>query len=116
MKGFILKRIYEEPSNQDGYRILLDRLWPRGISKEEAKLDEWDKELGPSNELRKWFNHEDDKYEEFKARYKEELKVQTATLVRIKKLAEQQQVCLLFGAKNEKHNQAVVVKEVLETM
>ncbi len=116
MKGFILKRIYEKPSDDDGYRILIDRLWPRGISKEEARLDEWDKELAPSNALRKWFDHQDELFPEFSKRYHEELKSKKSDLERIKKISESQQVCLLFGAKNEKFNQAVVIKGILEAL
>lgn len=116
MKNLFLKRIYEAPSKDDGYRILIDRLWPRGISKEEAKLDEWDKEMGPSNELRKWFNHQDELFDEFSKKYKEELKSRKADLERIKGIVKTRKVTLLYGAKNEKCNQAVVVKEVLEGM
>lgn len=116
MKGFILKRIYEPPSPQDGYRILIDRLWPRGISKEEAALDEWDKTLAPSTELRKWFNHEPERFKNFEEKYKEELKNYQEELKRLKKLAAKQQVCLLYGAKDALHNQAVVLKQVLENL
>lgn len=115
MNGFILKRIYLAPSENDGYRILVDRLWPRGVSKANAKVDEWDKILAPSTELRKWFNHEVDKFEEFKARYKKELETFPSELQRLKILSQNQQVCLLFGAKDELHNQAVVLKSVLES-
>jgi len=116
MKNLILKRIYETASPEDGYRILVDRLWPRGISKENAHLDEWLKELGPSNELRKWFGHDPKLFEEFKNKYKEELKAQKEELLRIKKLSESKQVCLCYGAKDEAHNQAVVIAEVLNEM
>ncbi len=116
MKSFILKRIYDEASDEDGYRILIDRLWPRGISKEKAKLDEWDKDLAPSTELRHWFNHQEELFPEFKLKYIEELSPKQKELQRIKDLAKNQQVCLLFGAKNEKYNQAVVIKEVLEAL
>lgn len=116
MKGFILKRIYSAPSESDGYRILVDRLWPRGVSKANARVDEWDKILAPSTELRKWFNHEIDKFEEFTVRYKKELEAFPTELQRLKKLSLNQQVCLLFGAKDELHNQAVVLKSVLESI
>ncbi len=114
MKNFILKRIYEAASPNDGYRLLVDRLWPRGISKAKALLDEWDKELAPSSELRKWFNHQPERFEAFSTKYKEELTAHKDELLRIKKLASHQQVCLLYGAKDEVHNQAVVLKSVLE--
>ncbi|MFA5620721.1 MAG: DUF488 domain-containing protein [Weeksellaceae bacterium] len=116
MEKIITKRIYDAASPKDGYRILVDRLWPRGVSKENAKVEEWLKELGPSNELRKWFGHIPEKYPEFKKKYKEELKSQTETLKRIRKIAEKQQLCLCYGAKDTIHNQALVIQEVLETM
>lgn len=116
MKPIILKRIYEEPSADDGYRILVDRLWPRGISKEKAQIEEWLKELGPSNELRKWFGHIPEKYPEFKEKYKEELKSQTENLKHIIEISEKQQVCLCYGAKDTEHNQAQVIGEVLDEM
>lgn len=116
MNGFSIKRIYEKPAASDGYRILVDRIWPRGISKEAAKLKEWDKELGPSNELRKWFGHVPERFPEFAKRYKKELKLQAEGLNRIRKIASEKKVCILYGAKDEKHNQAVVLKEVLESI
>lgn len=116
MKKIIIKRIYETPSDDDGYRILVDRLWPRGISKDKAKIDEWDKEIGPSTALRNWFGHKDELFPEFEKRYKAELKSQKENLLRIKKIATKKQICLLFGAKNEIHNQAVVLKAVLDRM
>lgn len=114
MKNIILKRIYEEASPNDGYRILVDRLWPRGISKEKADLAEWLKELGPSNELRKWFGHIPEKYPEFEKRYKEELISQTENLKRIKEISKKQKVCICYGAKDTEHNQAQVILDVLE--
>lgn len=116
MEAIILKRIYEKAADSDGYRILVDRLWPRGISKEEAKLDEWLKELGPSNELRKWFGHIPEKYPEFREKYREELKTQTNLLKHIKEMAAKQQVCICYGARDTTHNQAVVIKELLDEM
>lgn len=116
MKGYKTKRVYEDPANNDGYRLLIDRVWPRGVSKEDAKLDEWCKDLAPSTDLRKWFGHDPDKFEEFKKRYKKELNDQKEELKRIKEIARDKQVCLLFGAKDEEHNQAVVLKSVLETL
>ncbi|MCL5746798.1 MAG: DUF488 family protein [Patescibacteria group bacterium] len=107
-----LKRIYEKPEKEDGTRILVDRLWPRGISKEEAKIDLWLKDIGPSNNLRKWFNHEDFKWEEFKQKYFEELKDKKELVEQIKKQGKT--VTFLFGAKNIKHNNAVALKEYFE--
>lgn len=113
-----LKRIYDDPSQNDGERILVDRIWPRGVSKEDAKLDEWLKEIGPSTDLRKWFNHDADKYTEFKKKYKEELKTgkQKEDLDKLKKFVHQSSgtVTLLFAAKDEDHNQAQVLKELVE--
>ena len=108
-----IKRIYEAPAKDDGYRLLVDRVWPRGISKVDAHLDEWSKDIGPSTELRKWFGHEPPKYAEFKKRYVKELKEQREELDRIRGLARKERVCLLYGAKDEEHNQAVVLREVL---
>lgn len=108
-----IKRIYEAPAKDDGYRLLVDRVWPRGVSKADAHLDDWSKNIGPSTELRKWFGHEPPKYAEFKKRYVKELKDQREELVRIRGLARKERVCLLYGAKDEEHNQAVVLREVL---
>ncbi len=107
------KRIYEAPEKSDGYRILVDRLWPRGISKEKAAIDEWNKNIAPSPELRKFFSHKTDLFDTFKKLYIEELKTQKVELTRIKTLTANQNVTLLFGAKDEQHNQAVVLLEVL---
>ncbi len=116
MKNLILKRIYDEPEESDGYRILIDRLWPRGISKEKAHLDEWLKELAPTTELREWFDHKEERFEEFSNRYKDELKQHSEQINYIKELTKKQQVCLLYGAKDEKHNQAIVLQSYLETL
>lgn len=112
-----IKRIYDQQSEDDGFRVLVDRLWPRGISKEKASLDEWLKELGPSNELRKWFNHEDEKFEQFKEKYIEELKVGLAkeSFDKLQKIVkENKKTTLLYAAKNTEHNQAVVLLSLLE--
>ncbi len=116
MKKIITKRVYENAADNDGYRLLVDRIWPRGVSKEKAQLNEWCKDIAPSTALRKWFGHKTDRFEEFTARYKEELKAQQEELARIEKIREKQQLCLLFGAKDEEHNQAVVLKSVLESL
>ncbi|QNQ81056.1 DUF488 domain-containing protein [Lactobacillus sp. PV034] len=111
-----LVRIYDH-EQPNGYRILVDRLWPRGMSKVKADLDEWDKQIGPSNELRKWFNHDDQKYAEFKQKYEQELDDNPALSDFIKNVKEQlakQDVLFLYGAKNKEHNQAVVLKEYLK--
>lgn len=108
-----IKRVYEAPAKDDGYRILVDRLWPRGISKEGAHIEEWLKEIGPSSELRKWFGHEPPKYPEFKKRYEQELHGQPELLKHIRDLAKKQRLTLVYSAKDEEHNQAVVLREVL---
>lgn len=113
MKDIKLKRIYDDPSGDDGYRVLVDRLWPRGISKEVAKLDEWDKEIAPSTELRKWFDHKEERYVEFARRYREELKGKMESLDKLREKAKHKTLCLLYAAKDPKINQAIVLKEVL---
>ncbi|SPE07936.1 hypothetical protein LAP8965_01947 [Lactiplantibacillus plantarum] len=112
-----LERIYTKPVDTDGYRVLVDRLWPRGISKVNAQLDNWVKEIGPSTTLRKWFNHEPAKYPEFVDRYRAELGENPLTASFISQVAEQltkTNVILLFGAKDEQHNQAVVLRDYLK--
>lgn len=113
-----IKRIYEEASSDDGVRVLVDRVWPRGMSKEKAQLDHWMKEIGPSNELRKWFGHDPDKYEDFKKKYKEELENgdQQEELSKLKELTKEhnKELTLLFSAKDKTHNQARVLKEILD--
>lgn len=109
-----IKRIYDEPADDDGYRVLVDRLWPRGVSKEDAQLDEWMKEITPSPELRKWFDHDPDKFEEFKKRYKHELASKDEPVEKLLDLAGDQTVTLLYAAKDETHNHAIVLKEFLE--
>ncbi len=115
MAGFQIKRVYDPPTKADGYRILVDRLWPRGQRKEEAKLDEWNKEIAPSTALRKWFDHQSARFEVFSARYREELAAKTADLNRLRDLAKKDRVTLLYAAKDEQLNQAIVLKHVLES-
>lgn len=108
-----IKRIYEPYQKSDGLRIFVDRLWARGLTKEEAHIDEWLKEVAPSNELRTWFNHDPAKWVEFKKRYKAELK-DSAAFKQLQKYAAEQHVTLLFGAKDTTHNQAAALKEFLQ--
>lgn len=111
-----LKRIYEESAKNDGTRILVDRLWPRGISKEKAKLDHWLKEIGPSDDLRKDFHHEDLSFEKFKEKYLEEIKYgeQKDAFDELKRIVnKEKQITLLYAAKDEDKNQAVILKEKL---
>nr|WP_072515020.1 DUF488 domain-containing protein [Ndongobacter massiliensis] len=111
------RRIYEPPAEADGFRILVDRLWPRGINKESAKIDLWAKEIAPSNELRKWFSHIPEKYEEFERRYRLELE-SNSIAQKFRNLCIQKKqdhsVTLLYAAKNEKYNHAAVLKKWLE--
>ena len=109
------KRIYQPPGQVTGWRVLVDRLWPRGVKKEAAKLDEWMKEIGPSDTLRKWFGHKTERWPEFQKRYRTELK-KKADLIEKLRQAEKEHgtVTLLFGAKDEEHNQAVVLRDVLK--
>lgn len=109
-----LKRVYEDASESDGYRVLVDRLWPRGVSKQEASIDLWLKEIAPSTELRKWFNHDPEKWDEFRKRYHQELDAQPDLVKQLADLVNKQQVTLVYGAKNEAFNQAVALKEYLE--
>lgn len=109
-----LKRIYEKPAADDGYRVLVDRLWPRGIKKENAAIDLWIKEIAPSNELRKWFGHDPARWTEFEERYRTELdgNPEQTTLIR-KKIKDEGTVTLLFAARDEDHNNAVVLRDYL---
>ena len=108
-----LKRVYEPAASSDGVRVLVDRLWPRGLTKEKAAVDHWMKEVAPSSDLRKWFGHDPDRWTEFKRRYKAELRQHKDLLAEIRKLNKQGTVTLLFGAHDEEHNDAVVLREVL---
>ncbi|MCF6410805.1 DUF488 domain-containing protein [Pseudalkalibacillus salsuginis] len=111
-----LKRIYESKSEKDGQRILIDRVWPRGISKEKADLDVWLKEIAPSTDLRKWFGHVPERFEKFKEQYKKELdhdEEKQEAVEKLRSYLNQGKVTLLYSAKNEKHNHAIVLKEYL---
>jgi len=110
-----LKRIYDDPADDDGARFLIDRLWPRGVSKEDAQLDGWFKEVTPTSDLRKWFGHDPDKWDEFKAAYREELSKKGETLDElIENMNGNKNVTLLYGAKDRDHTHAIVLKNVLE--
>jgi uncharacterized protein YeaO (DUF488 family) len=109
-----IKRVYAEPSPDDGKRILVDRLWPRGLTKEKAKVDLWLKEVAPSNELRKWFAHDPKKWPEFKRRYAVELKAQSEPLALLRQETSHGTTTLLYGAKDEEHNEAVALLELLK--
>ena len=111
-----LKRAYDAPSDDDGRRILVDRLWPRGLKRETARIDDWLKDIAPSHELRKWFDHDPEKWEAFRGRYRAELDSEASlkTLVQIAELASMEKVTLLYAAKDERHNNAVVLKVAIE--
>lgn len=110
---FSIKRVYDPPSKDDGYRILIDRLWPRGLTKEKAQVDLWLKDISPSTELRKWFNHDPEKWPEFKKKYKAEIeKNREASQVLQDELKEHKKTTLVYGAKDERYNDAVVLLEV----
>jgi uncharacterized protein YeaO (DUF488 family) len=108
-----LKRVYEAPEASDGYRVLVDRLWPRGVSKEEARLDEWARELAPSSELRRWFGHDPAKFDEFRRRYRDELDAHGEKLRDLRRRARNGRLTLVYGARDTEHNDAVVLAEIL---
>ena len=108
-----IKRAYAEPEKTDGFRILVDRLWPRGLSKEKAHVDLWLKEVAPSTELRKWFAHDPKKWPEFQSRYHAELKSLNEPLALLKEKSAHGPVTLLYAARDEEHNEAVVLKKLL---
>ncbi|HML04059.1 MAG TPA: DUF488 family protein [Candidatus Bathyarchaeia archaeon] len=110
-----IKRIYAQPAREDGHRILIDRLWPRGIAKENAKIDLWLKEIAPSDELRKWFHRDPEKWEEFRNKYENELKTKQGLLHKIKQFEKEKgTVTLLYSARNEKRNNAIALGDFLE--
>lgn len=108
------KRVYEPASADDGYRVLVDRLWPRGITKKAASVDEWARGVAPSQELRRWFAHKPERFEEFRRRYREELREREDELEALRRRGRKSTVTLLFGARDTEHNNAVVLAEVLE--
>jgi uncharacterized protein YeaO (DUF488 family) len=108
------KRAYEKPGERDGMRLLVDRIWPRGVSKDEAHIDRWYKDLAPSTELRKWFNHDPQKWQEFKKKYFQELKGKSEALGELLEMVHRGRITLVYGAKDQQHNNAVALKEYLE--
>jgi uncharacterized protein YeaO (DUF488 family) len=109
-----VKRIYEPAAASDGYRVLIDRLWPRGFTHERAQVDEWVRDLGPSTELRRWFGHEPARFEEFRHRYAEELSDKNAELAELRRRARKGTLTLVYSARDTEHNDAVVLAEVLQ--
>jgi uncharacterized protein YeaO (DUF488 family) len=108
-----LKRAYEPPEKTDGTRILVDRLWPRGVSKAEARLDEWIKDIAPSAELRTWFDHDPDRWDEFRRRYRAELSRNSERLKDLRRRAREGPITLVYSARDEIHNDAVVLRNVI---
>jgi len=107
-----IKRVYEKPDKDDGLRILVDRLWPRGLTKEKASIGLWLKDIAPSTELRKWFGHDPDKWDGFKKRYREELKKNTEASSLLAEKLKQGEVTLVYGSRDKEHNEALVLKEL----
>lgn len=108
-----LKRVYENPSPGDGLRVLVDRLWPRGLTKERAAVDWWAKDVAPSTELRKWFGHDPAKWKQFQIRYRKELQEKKNVLRDLKQKSKGQTLTLVYGARDEEHNEALVLKKIL---
>jgi uncharacterized protein YeaO (DUF488 family) len=113
MGRFQIKRVYEAPEASDGFRVLVDRLWPRGMAKERAALNLWMKDIAPSTELRRWFGHDPKRWKEFETRYRAELKEHDTDLAQLRSQARKGTVTLLFGARDIEHNEAVVLRNVL---
>lgn len=111
-----IRRVYEAPTCEEGYRVLVDRIWPRGLSKERAAFDSWEKELAPSTELRKWFGHDPSRWKEFSLRYRRELVPHAGELRELLDAAGSHTLTLLYSARDKEHNQAVVLREVLEEL
>jgi uncharacterized protein YeaO (DUF488 family) len=109
-----LKRVYEKAARADGRRLLVDRVWPRSLTKQEAQIDDWLKEIAPSTKLRKWFGHNPARWKEFKKRYAAELDDQRKEVEQLARAAKKRTVTLLFGAKHTAHNNAVALKEYIE--
>jgi len=108
-----IKRVYENPNPADGTRILVDRLWPRGLTKEKASIDVWLKEIAPSTALRQWFGHDPAKWAEFQKRYREELEKNPEQVVLLREQARKEVITLVYGAKDEAHNEALVLQALL---
>jgi uncharacterized protein YeaO (DUF488 family) len=109
-----VKRVYDAPADYDGVRVLVDRVWPRGLSKEKARIDHWLKEVAPSTALRQWFGHDPARWTEFRRRYRAELEQNLAPLDALRSLVHGKPATLLYGARDKQHNQAVVLAEILD--
>ena len=111
-----LKRVYEKPAKADGYRVLVDRLWPRALKKNDAQIDEWPREIAPTAELRKWFGHDPARWKEFKKRYAAELDDRHEQVKRFARESQKRTITFLFGAKDARHNNAVALKDYIERL
>ena len=109
-----LKRAYEKPESRDGTRVLVDKLWPRGVKKEDARIDAWLKEIAPGDDLRKWFGHDPDKWNEFNKRYTHELNDNQEAVRKLREIVDRGRTTFVYGAKDEEHNNAVVLKHFME--
>jgi len=114
--GVRVKRVYDQPAKADGYRVLVDRVWPRGLKKSEARIDEWLREIAPSTALRKWFKHDPDKWKEFKKKYSAELDDHREQVEKLVREARKRTITLLFSARDTEHNNAVALKEYIEQL
>lgn len=110
-----LKRAYEAPGSNDGTRVLVDRVWPRAVSRERAAIDYWFREIAPSDELRRWYGHDPSHWQQFRRRYRDELDEMSESLRPLRRLVDEGRVTLVFGARDKRRNNAVVLKEYLET-
>jgi uncharacterized protein YeaO (DUF488 family) len=108
-----VKRVYDPVGDDDGYRVLIDHVWPRGVTRERARLDEWAHDLAPSDELRRWFAHDPARFDEFRARYRDELKAERARIAELQRRASAEPVTIVYAARDRDHNNAVVVAELL---
>ena len=108
-----IKRAYADAGPDDGFRVLIDRMWPRGVSRDRAHVDDWAKDLAPSDRLRRWFGHDPERFDEFRARYREELRAQEDRVAGLAARAAREPVTLVYGARDERHNNAVVLAELL---
>jgi uncharacterized protein YeaO (DUF488 family) len=107
------KRVYERPSTDDGYRVLIDRLWPRGVSKEKARVDEWARDLAPSDELRRWFGHRPERFAEFARRYTDELRDQADAISELRRRGRRGTVTIVYGARDSEHSNAAVLAPIV---
>jgi uncharacterized protein YeaO (DUF488 family) len=107
------KRIYDAAAPDDGYRVLIDHVWPRGVSRERADLDEWARDLAPSDDLRKWFAHISERFEEFRARYRRELSIHGESVEALRRCARKERVTIVYAARDQEHNNAVVLVELM---